>query len=42
MEEVHKAVLKGKIVHNDKIIPVHDKIKDCNTGLSVFSKVVIT
>ena len=28
MEEVHKAVLKGKRVHDDKIIPVPDKIRD--------------
>ena len=30
MEEAHKAVLKGKRVHSDKIIPVNDKIRDCN------------
>ena len=32
MEEVHKAVmvLKRKRVLNDKIIPVPDKIRDCN------------
>ena len=30
MEEVHKAVLKRKRVHDDKIIPVHDKIRDHN------------
>ena len=31
MEEAHKAVLKRKGVHGDKIIPVPDKIRDCNT-----------
>ena len=33
MEEVHKAVLKRKRVHNDddKIVPVPDKIRDRNT-----------
>ena len=30
MKEVHKAVLKGKRVHNDEIIPVPDKIRDRN------------
>ena len=30
MEEVHN-VLKWKRVCDDKIIPVPDKIKDCNT-----------
>ena len=31
MEEAHKAVLKGKRVHDDKIIPVPDEIRDRNT-----------
>ena len=31
MEEAHKAVLKWKRVHDDKIVPVPDKIKDHNT-----------
>ena len=31
MEEVHKAVLKRKRVHDDKIIPVPDEIRDRNT-----------
>ena len=30
MEEAHKAVLKRKRVHSDKIIPVPNKIRDCN------------
>ena len=31
MEEAHKAsVLKRKRVHDDKIISVPDKIRDCN------------
>ena len=30
MEEVHKAVLKRKRVHDDKIIPVPDEIRDHN------------
>ena len=30
MEEVHKAVLKRKRVCDDKIIPVPNKIRDCN------------
>ena len=30
IEEAHKAVLKGKRVHGDKIIPVPDKIRDHN------------
>ena len=30
MEEVHKAVLKRKRVHDDKIIPVPDEIRECN------------
>ena len=33
-EMMKKAVLKGKIVHiNDKIVPVHDKIRDHNITL---------
>ena len=32
MEEVHKAVLKRKRVHDDKIVPVPDKIRDHNTS----------
>ena len=31
MEEAHKAVLKRKRVHDDKIIPVPDEIRDHNT-----------
>ena len=31
MEEAHKAVLREKRVHDDKIIPVHDEIRDHNT-----------
>ena len=30
MEEVHKAVLKRKRVHDNKIVPVPDEIRDCN------------
>ena len=30
MEEVHKAVLKRKRVHDDEIVPVPDKIRDHN------------
>ena len=30
IEEVHKAVLKRKRVHDDKIVPVPDKIRDRN------------
>ena len=32
MEEAYKAVLKWKIVHDNKIIPVHDKIRDHNNN----------
>ena len=32
MEEAHKAVLKRKRVHDDKIVPVPDKIRDCNSN----------
>ena len=31
MEEAHKAVLKRKRVHDDKIVPVPDEIRDHNT-----------
>ena len=33
MEEVHKAVLKRKRVHDNKIIPVPDEIRDHNKNL---------
>ena len=33
MEEAHKAVLKRKRVHDDKIVPVPDKIRDHNIWL---------
>ena len=32
MEEAHKAVLKRKRVHDDKIVPIPDKIRDHNRG----------
>ena len=31
MEEAHKAVLKRKRVHDDKIVPVPDEIRDHNS-----------
>ena len=30
MEEAHKAVLKRKRVHGDKIVPVPEEIRDHN------------
>ena len=32
MEEVHKAVLKRKRVHDDEIVPVPNEIRDHNTA----------